>query len=138
MSEVIEQADAQEKQKRSGKKAVPNVKHAQYAAIKLRGPKKKAETFEIIEPPPEVTEQTKRKRGPNKKPSVTADPDYYKNYYLNKTKPNLHSEDSVIRCERCDATLFRYNLGRHMRTLKCQLVAQALRCRASQPYTPCD
>jgi hypothetical protein len=50
MSEVFEQADAQEKQKRSGKKPVPNVEHAENATIKLRGPrKKKAETFEIIE-----------------------------------------------------------------------------------------
>ena len=71
-------------------------------------------------PPPEIVEDPPEKK-PRGRPRVenpcTAghpkDPDYYKNYYLDKLK------GAEIACPRCGVMYSKVNLTNHMRTNKC-------------------
>ena len=70
----------------------------------------------------EEAPKPKRTRGPNKKPCKTADPNYFKDYYINKTKPNLYIKENVTVCPCCNKQIFVHNMKRHQNTKSCQLV----------------
>ena len=80
---------------------------------------------EQVEQPTEQVEQLpkpKRTRGPNKKQCKTADPNYFKDYYINKTKPNLYIDENEITCSFCNKKIFVHNTKRHQKTKSCQFI----------------
>ena len=67
----------------------------------------------------QVEEKRRRGRGKNKEPLKTADPDYFKNYYLTKSQPKLYSDDRLFRCQFCHKFIYKHNAARHIKTKSC-------------------
>ncbi len=85
-------------------------------------------TIEAIPPPPptntpdEQPEKRKRGRpkGSTKENKLTADPNYFKNYY-NENLKNVYSQK--VECQHCKAKLSVMKLDRHQKTSKyCNLI----------------
>ena len=72
-----------------------------------------------LEPQPEVKKHKGRVPGAkNRKPDeekATYDPEYFKNYYINKGKASM---SAPVKCKYCNHTLQKSKLLRHMATAK--------------------
>jgi hypothetical protein len=80
----------------------------------------RVEQSEQPEQEEEVEKKIKR-RGPNKNPTKTSDPEYFKNYYREKWKPKLFTEENKVRCERCNKLSYKHSLTRHQKSNQCFL-----------------
>ena len=74
-----------------------------------------------IEQPIEEAPKPRRTRGKNKIPAKTLDPNYFKDYYINKTKPNLYIDENQINCPLCNKKSYMHNLRRHQESKSCRL-----------------
>jgi hypothetical protein len=77
-----------------------------------------------VEQPTEQVEEPKpprRTRGPNKIPGKTSDPNYFKDYYKNKTKPKVYVEENKINCPLCNKKTYLHTLKRHQGSKSCRL-----------------
>jgi len=79
------------------------------------------EGAEGVEQQQEETDKKIKRRGPNKNPTKTSDPEYFKNYYREKTKLKLFTEENKVRCERCNKLSYKHSLVRHQRSNHCFL-----------------
>lgn len=75
------------------------------------------------------TTQTESKRGRGrpvgtcKEIKKTSDPDYFKKYYLEKTKPNIDALDDVVCCY-CKKTIKAISLKGHEKEKRCSKIRQ--------------
>ena len=74
-----------------------------------------------IEQPIEEAPKPRRTRGPNKIPAKTLDPNYFKEYYHNKTKAKLYTEEKHINCPHCNKQTYAHTLKRHLASKSCRL-----------------
>lgn len=91
-------------------------------------------TIEVVAPPPTPEPEIKRGRGRPKgsikTENIKTDADYFKRYYLEKTKPNM-KEMIKKTCEFCLRELNSNKIPRHQRTARfCLLIQQ---CTKKEP-----
>jgi hypothetical protein len=86
-----------------------------------KGSVKKTSSTDASEPEP-VKRGRGRPKGTFKTENIKTGPDYFKKYYIDKTKPKLESAEKV-KCIYCHTELFPDKLKRHQKTAKfCNII----------------
>ena len=86
-----------------------------------KGSVKKTSSADASDPEP-VKRGRGRPIGTKKTENIKTGPDYFKNYYIEKTKPKLESAEKV-KCMFCHTELFPDKLRRHQKTAKfCNII----------------
>ncbi len=81
-------------------------------------PEQQIEEVQPIEPTPK-----KRTRGPGRNPNKKKDdPNYFKTYYQEKTRPKLLKYEMIVTCPYCKQLSYQHNLTRHQQSIKCKLI----------------